>query len=422
MRMHSLHEKRYSGPKIWKRMIALVDMNAFFASIEQRDHFKWRSHPVGITNGVTGTCIITCSYEARAFGIKTGMRVKEAKRLCPKFIQIASRPYRYAEVSTAIMQALRSVSPDIEIFSVDEAFLDLTHCQRLYRFDPECIGRLIKQTVNEASGILCSVGISGDKTTAKWAAKQVRPDGLTIVPPWEAEARLASHSVTELNGISTGIARFLAAYKVFTCGDMKKIPISVLARRFGNPGRRIWLMAQGKDPESLMQAVRAPRTMGHGKVMPPNTRSEDTIRTYLLHMSEKLGHRLRVHDLEAQIFAVSLLTNTGWLSAKYRTLSPCADGRMIYLLCDSFIQECWHGEGVHQVHVVALDPRPQMMQGDLFAVADTQQYRVNQVRDAINHRYGEFTISDARLLNKSDMPNVISPAWKPDGHRNTLKH
>ncbi len=119
---------------LWPRAIILVDMNAFFASVEQRDYPELQGRPIGITNGLTGTCIITSSYEARAYGIKTGMRVREAKQLCPDFIQIPARPHRYAQVSTAIMEALTTITPDMEVFSVDEAFLDVTHCQRFARY------------------------------------------------------------------------------------------------------------------------------------------------------------------------------------------------------------------------------------------------------------------------------------------------
>ena len=115
----------------WERAIILVDMNAFFASIEQLDRPEWRGRPLAVTNGLTGTCIITCSYEARAYGIKTGMRLKEGRKLCPDLIQCPARPQRYATVSSNIMQALQDITPDIEVFSVDEAFLDVTHCQRL---------------------------------------------------------------------------------------------------------------------------------------------------------------------------------------------------------------------------------------------------------------------------------------------------
>ncbi len=150
----------------WPRAIILVDMNAFFCGVEQADHPEWQGRPIGITNGEQGTCIITSSYEARAYGVRTGMRVREAKAICPGFIQIPSRPERYAEVSTNIMHALTDITPDVEVFSVDEAFLDISHCRRLLGAPPR-VARLVKQTVQEASGgVLCSVGVSGDKTTA----------------------------------------------------------------------------------------------------------------------------------------------------------------------------------------------------------------------------------------------------------------
>ena len=149
----------------WQRAIALIDMNAFFASVEQRDFPSLLGQPVAITNGMRGSCIITSSYEARGFGIRTGMRVREALRLCPHLVQRPARPKVYARVSRNIMHSITDVCPDIEIFSVDEAFADLTSCQKLYG-SPEEAARLLKQSVYQASGILCSLGLSGDKTSA----------------------------------------------------------------------------------------------------------------------------------------------------------------------------------------------------------------------------------------------------------------
>src|SRR5262249_39571984 len=145
------------------------DMNAFFASIEQHDYPYLAGKPIVVTNGMEGTGIITCSYEARDHGIKTGMRLKEARQLCPAIIQRASRPHRYAEVSRTIMQSLIDVTPDIEVFSVDEAFLDVTRCQLLA--DPVTHARKVQARIKAVSNLPCSIGVSGDKTTAKYAAK-----------------------------------------------------------------------------------------------------------------------------------------------------------------------------------------------------------------------------------------------------------
>jgi len=406
-------------PATWPRAIALVDMNAFFASIEQRDHTEWRGRPVAITNGLQGSCIITCPYEARAYGIKTGMRLKQGRQLCPELIQCPAHPERYAATSTAIMGALQDITPDIEIFSVDEAFLDVTHCQRLLG-TPARIARLAKQKVFAASGILCSVGISGDKTTAKFAAKLNKPDGLTVIPPWEAAERLRNVPVTELCGIAEGIGRFLDGHGVHTCGEVKKLPISVLARRFGNPGRRIWYMCQGQDPAALQQDVPAPKSIGHGKIMPPNTLDPDVLLTYLMHMSEKVGARLRRHHLQARTFAIGLRTTDGWTGSKLQCALPTNDGRQIMALCHRVLDDVWQGQGIHQVQVTAMDPVTNGSQLALFAAMDDTRDEVNTVMDAVNRRYGELTLSPARLLNRSSMPNVIAPAWKPFGHRQTI--
>ena len=403
----------------WPRAIILLDMNAFFASVEQLDRPEWRGRPIAVTNGQQGTCIITSSYEARATGVKTGMRLNKARQLCPNLIQCPANPKRYAEVSTTIMDALVDITPDIEIFSVDEAFLDVTYCQRLLG-PPEKIAHMAKRRVFEASGLLCSLGLSGDKTTAKYAAKIEKPDGFTVILPWEAEERLKSVPVTELCGIANGIGGFLAQHGVHLCGDMKKLPISVLARRFGNLGRRIWYMAQGRDPELIKRGVSAPKSIGHGKVVPPNCKDLQRLYIFLLHMSEKVATRLRRHGLVARRFFIGLRTKEGWVGGKYSSPLPTNDGHQIMALCRQLLHQQWQGEGIHQVQVTALNPRPIDEQIDLFQENSSKQDAVNAVMDSINFRYGELFLSPARLLNRSSMPNVIAPAWKPYGHRQTI--
>ncbi len=404
----------------WPRAVILVDMNAFFAAIEQRDRPEWRGQPVAITNGEQGTCIITCSYEARAYGIKTGMRLKEAKERCPYLIQVPAHPHKYAKASTAIMEALATLTPTIEIFSVDECFLDVTACQSLWG-TPEKIGQLARQKVLAASGLLCSIGVSGDKTTAKFAAKLQKPNGFTIIPPWETKERLCHVPVTELCGIAKGIGNFLAGYGVYNCGDMERLPISILAQRFGNLGRRIWYMCQGADPDPVHTNISAPKSMGHGKVLPPNTRNKNTLFVYLLHMCEKLAARLRRHEMHAQTFFVGCRQQWGdWLGKKCKLARPTHDGKIIYQLGQRILHEAWQGQPVCQIQVTALDPQSDQMQYDFFERPDPKRELLNQIIDDINARYGEFAIAPAPLLTRSEMPNVISPAWKPHGHRQTI--
>ena len=400
----------------WPRVILLADMNAFFASVEQVDNPRWRTQPLALTNGDVGTCVITCSYEARAHGVRTGMHIEQARRLCPGLIRVSSRPRRYAEVSANIMRALARFTPDIEVFSVDEAFLDLTRCRQLWGSPREAALR-VKQAVFENSGVRCSVGVSGDKTTAKFAAGRQKPDGLTVIPPWQARDRLADTPLTELCGVNSGIAGMLARYGVVRCGDLQKLPISVLGKRFGNPGRRIWLMAQGLDPEPVRSRLPQAKSIGHGKVLPPDSRDPGTLRTYLLHMAHRLGERLRANRLVAQQYLFGLRLYRGWLKTIERSLLPSDDELVIYRLGESWLEREWRGQGIWQLRIVALDPHSPD-QADLFQRKHPRRVRAHRAIDRINARYGAMTL--ARLLGRSTMPDVISPAWKPEGHRKSV--
>jgi len=406
----------------WPRAIVFVDMNAYFASIEQLDYPELRQKPVAVTNGTQGTCIITCSYEARAYGIKTGMRLPEAKKLCPNLQVRSTRIKRYTEMSAKIMASLESITPDIEIFSIDEAFLDVSRCQHLWG-TPEEIGHKVKALVSDISGLPCSVGVSSDKSTAKYAGNIQKPNGFVIIPPNEIRAHLEHVPVIELCGIGPRINQFLAKYGVHYCGDMQKLPISILAKRFGNLGRRIWLMAQGLDFEPVQTKVKDPQSVGHGKVMPPNTRDEKTVMIYLQHMAEKVGARLRCYNLEAQTFFIGVKSHAwGWLGTKGQLAYPSNDGKKIYRLGREIIDAHWDGSGLFQIQVTALNPLPSNLQKDIFEVQEQEKAstNLNKIMDAINEKFGANTLIPAPLINRTKMHDVIAPAWKPTGVRKSV--
>ncbi len=408
---------------MWPRAIVFVDMNAFFASIEQRDFVELRGRPVAVTNGSTSTCVITSSYEARAWGVKTGIRLKEAFTLCPDLIVRPSRPKHYAECSAKIMKALsEQISPDMEVFSIDEAWLDVTRCQKLLG-SPEAIGLKAKKLVEEVSGLPCSVGVSSDKIIAKYAGGSQKPNGFVIIHPDEIKTRLVDVPVTELCGIGHRTGIFLEKYGVKTCGDMQKLPMSILAKRFGNLGRRIWLMAQGLDTEPVKTIIDDPKSIGHGKVMPPNTKDEKVLMTFLQHMAEKVGGRLRQHHMQSQWFYIGVKSYAwGWQGDKRKTAYPTNDGRKIYQLGKDIIDQVWDGSGLYQIQVTALDPTALRSQKDMFQ--DNQQEKntnnLNIALDAINQKYGDYTIARAQLLNRAKSHDVIAPAWKPEGWRRSV--
>jgi len=432
----------------WPRAIIHIDMNAFFASVEQRDFPELRGKPVGVTNGEVGTTLITCSYEARALGVKTGMRVYEARRLCPGLIQRPARPKVYAGISTRIMHALQDISPDVEVFSVDEAFLDVTHCQRLHG-SPEHIAHLARQRIHEISGGLpCSIGVAGTKSTAKVASEMQKPHGFTVIPPWEARERLASVPMEKICGLGPNIAEFLSLYGARTCGDVARLPMTVLARRYGVTGKYLWLACQGKDTEPVAPDVAPPQSVGHGKVLPPHTAAARVIEIYLRHMCEKVAARLRRYDMQAGRLYIGLRLETPGSPTRSARSSRhnedigqlftlpygSPDGRRLFELAQKFLRHRWHGAAVTHVQVTALHLRSTSGQLEFFSAddvqgctsvagagcagaADTRALNRFSTIDRINARYGEFTVAPATLLERSTMPNVIAPAWRPDGHR-----
>ena len=415
------HNKgKITGPECyWPRVILHIDMNAFFASIEQRDFPELRGVPVGVTNGEVGTTLITCSYEARAFGVKTGMRLPEARRLCPALVQCPARPGVYARESTRIMRALTDITPDVEVFSVDEAFLDVTHCQRLHG-TPETMARMAQQRVLEASnGLPCSVGVAGTKLTAKYASDVLKPNGITVIPPWEARERLRDVPAEKICGIGPRIGAFLASHGAFTCGQVAALPMNVLVRRYGIIGKHLWLACQGSDTGAVTQDVAPPKSVGHGKVLPPRTVNARVIETYLRHMCEKVASRLRHLDMQAGRMYVGL--RYAFPHAGIETALPVAhgapDGRRFFNAAREFFRHQWDGTPVIQVQVTATHLRNVSGQLELFTPDEVRTLHRFEAIDRINDRYGEFTVAPATLLGRSSMPNVIAPAWRPGGHR-----
>tara|TARA_Y100000590_G_scaffold169037_1_gene193481 strand:+ start:164727 stop:165920 length:1194 start_codon:yes stop_codon:yes gene_type:complete len=395
-----------------------VDMNAFFASIEQRDFIYLRNKPVAITNGLKGSCIITCSYEARAFGIKTGMRFIDAKKLCPKLIRRSSRPNHYAKISAEIMKVLKNISPDIEIFSVDEAFLDLTRYQKIY-FSPFHVAYLIKHIIYNQFGLTCSIGISDNKSTAKFASKLKKPNGITLIKPQDAEKILSNYPVTELCGVAKGVKEFLKYHGVLKCKDMKKIPISILGNRFGNIGKKIWMMAQGKDIDSLNLISKSPKSIGHGKVTKPNTQDDYEIRYILYRMSEKVAARMRSHNYESNKFFIGIKIQTGWISDYFKTKTYINNGKNIFDLCISLLNTIKIKYGVFQVQVTAVNPKACNTQKDLFDDVIHQRI-LDSTIDKLNEKFGRLVVIPARLNTYQESPDVISPSWRPSGHRKSL--
>ena len=167
--------------KNWSRVIMHIDMNAFFASVEQQTDPELRGKPIAVI-GTGRTVVTTASYEARAFGVKTGMNTWQACQACPQLIFVVGDNRKYADTSTRIVAMMRDYTPLVEVFSIDEAFLDLTGSLRLYG-SAERIAFLLKARIRHEFGLTCSIGIAPNKLLAKLASERKKPDGLTIIAP-----------------------------------------------------------------------------------------------------------------------------------------------------------------------------------------------------------------------------------------------
>tara|TARA_Y100000768_G_scaffold385192_1_gene370797 strand:- start:14695 stop:15912 length:1218 start_codon:yes stop_codon:yes gene_type:complete len=397
-----------------------VDMNAFFASIEQRDFPQLSGMPVAVTNGRHGSCIITCSYEARAFGIKTGMKIYEGKRICPHLIQRPSRPKVYAATSTRIMNILQRVTPDIQIYSVDEAFLELTNCMKIYKKIDNVVYK-IKDLIYESENLKCSIGISYSKSLAKYASKINKPDGITFINRQNYHKYLDNAPVDKLCGVSKGIKKFLNYHGVYKCSDMHKIPISILSNRFGNIGRKIWLMANGNDFEGLISDPLNPKSIGHGKVLMPNTKDRYLIKKIFLKMSAKLSSRLRKSNYESNIFLIGIKIKAGWIQRKMKLEKPTHNQNDIFNLCRIYLNMFDKNIGIYQIQVTALNPNEKNRQNDFFNQNNKDNSILDRALDRINDRFGQDTVKPARLKSEdTDSPDVIAPAWRPDGFRKSV--
>ena len=410
----------------WSRCFALVDMASFFAAVEQLDHPALRARPVVVTNGSRGSTIITSSYHARAYGIHTGMKLTEAQRLCPSLVRCPSRPERYTAVSTAIMQALGNITPDYQVYSVDECFLDLGGVLDYYG-SVSRIAQMIWNTVFQTSNLHCSVGICSGPLTAKWAASLQKP-GISIICPDQIRQRIASAPIESVCGIGPNIARYLHHFGVHKCGEITKLPMDTLAGKFGDLGRRLYLVCQGEDPYALHTRQPAQdKSMGHSKILPPATTDRAMIRAILRHLSDRLASRLRAHDLGCRYFSCSITTDLGKIRIKPAALRPVNDSHTLWQLAREVLTQ-WQQEPAYQISFQArhLEPlQPRQLELDLFTEQPDHPRQGNQldaVKDRINQKFGRNTVvSGLTLMNhNANMIPVISPAWQPQGVKKSL--
>jgi DNA polymerase IV len=265
-----------------------ADLDAFFASVEQRDDPRLRSRPVVVGGGV----VLAASYEARAFGVRTAMGGHRARRLCPDAIVVTPRMSAYSEASKAVFEVFEDTTPLVEGLSIDEAFLDVRGLGRIAG-PPRDIAVRLKRDVLERVGLRITVGVARTKFLAKVASGVAKPDGLLIVPPASELAFLHLLPVERLWGVGPATARKLHARGITTVGEVAALAEATLVAMVGQAaGRKLHALAHNRDPRPVKPRVRR-RSMGTQRALGRRRRSPPELDTVLVGLVDRLGRRLR---------------------------------------------------------------------------------------------------------------------------------
>jgi len=397
--------KRESVFKPWERMIALIDLNTFFASIEKLDYPELRDYPVGITNGLLSTSIISSCFVAQEHGIQIGTKVIAAKHRCSEFVQRPARPERYVQFTRKIIRALKVITPNIELHSTHEIFLDVTDVQTVYGSVEKLIQN-IKQVMHTATGGLSySIGVSGDKTTAKYAAKRKGFNSVSIIHPEQAGSALSQVLISDICGIHTSMVRQLQARGLVNCGLLQKLPSSEV-QRWGSQGRRVWLASQGMDPSSVESDISDPKQFGHGKMLPPGTCDQTSLQIFSSHMAHQVAKRLRKNNLRAKTYSIGLRASDGvnkfWIGGQFELIET-NDG--------------WTNEVITHIHMTALDPKPLGGQIDMFFSSSEEEAHsehADLVMTALTDSVNVADTIDVHLVKNSParFSNVVAPSWQ----------
>ena len=281
-----------------------VDMDAFYASVEVRDQPELAGKPV-IVGAVGGRgVVLSATYEARAYGVRSAMPVSRAQRLCPHAVFVAPRHGVYGAVSKEIMALFRGVTPEVEPLSLDEAFLDVGGAIRRLG-PPTAIARRIRASVRGQYGLTCSVGVATTKFVAKLASTLSKPDGLLVVPAAEVLGFLHPLPVSALWGVGERTGDVLARFGLRTVGDIACTPVDTLQRELGAAaGAHLSALARGRDPRPVQQVP--DKSIGAEETFATDVADPVVIRRELLRLSERTAQGLRAGGWMARTVVVKL--------------------------------------------------------------------------------------------------------------------
>lgn len=384
-----------------RRTIAHVDLDAFFAAVEQRDRPELRGLPVIVGGGgpTDRGVVSAASYEARRFGVRSAMPLRTAAALCPQGVFLPVDGRKYSAVSREVMAVLRRFTPRLEQVSIDEAFLDLTGSDALFG-SGEQVARRIKDEIRGAVGLTASIGVASNRLVAKIASDLRKPDGLVVVPAGEEADFLAPLAIERLWGVGPTTRRALADYGVTTIGDLAALADELLRRRFGAHGPELAARARGIDTTPV-GADAAAKSVSQEHTFDVDTADWQVLERTLLSLSEGVGGRLRADGLRCATVAVKIRDSSFQTMTRQRTLpQPTDQTDVIWQTAVALVRREVHGMRVRLLGVGAhgLTDRQQLT---LFEEADggaVRRRRALEAADAVRRRFGPRAIRRARLL------------------------
>lgn len=398
------------------KIIMHVDMNAFFASIEQRFNPVLRGKPIAVVGSAHRTVVTTASYEARAFGVKTGMNKYEAKKACKDLIFVVGDNRKYIDASMRIMEILSGFSPLVESCSIDEAFVDITGTGTLLG-EPAQVAKALKRKIQDAIGITCSIGIAPNKLLAKLASDMQKPDGLVIIRRREAAGLLEHLPVDKLCGIGPSLTEQLAGLDIRTCGALGRFSESILRGRFGIIGVRLKLMGQGIDESPVRPEEDEVKSIGHSQTLPFDLSDKSAIKWHIFKLSAMVSKRARRSGLMGATVQLTLrYADFNTFTKRARLSESSNDERVITASASAILDSIRLAMAVRLVGVTVSGVAKDAGQMELFSGSEKRK-NLLEALDSVNERFGSSSLTWAALREDGLESGVISPAWRPTGTR-----
>jgi len=395
------------------RTILHVDMDAFFAAVEQRDRPELRGKPVIVgadpREGRGRGVVSTASYEARRFGVGSAMPISEAWRRCPHGVYLHPDMEKYARESDRIMEIFHRFTDLVEPVSIDEAFLDVTGSARAMGTGEE-IGRKLKAGIREEMQLTASVGVASSKLVAKIASDMRKPDGLVVVPPGTEGAFLAPLPVRRLWGVGPKMEEALAKLGVVTIGDLAALDPGRLERRLGTHGFDLLRLARGEDDRDVVSEGAEAKSLGQEHTYGSDTSDPQRLRATLLQLADAVAGRLRAHGLRARTVTLKYRDEDFHTTTHARTLGEATDaGNRLFRVASELFAEVHREKKVRLLGIYAShfgEGTPQLALFDEPRAPSP----ADRVRDEVRRRFGEEAITRASLLGRRERRN---PSDKP---------